>query len=327
MRRVGIGLLGCGTVGGGFVRLLDRERERLRSRYKVDLAVDRILIREPGRDRPGVDPAFLTTAALEVLDGDSDLIVEVVGGVHSAGAYVRRAIARKRHVVTANKALLATAGAELFDAAARNGVTIGFEASVCGAIPVVGALGRGLAGDSIESIAGVLNGTSNYVLCRMAEGLGLGEAVLRAQEAGFAEADPALDISGQDSAQKLAILAQLAFDTPVRSTTVTGIAGVAATDIDRARSNGCAIRLVAEASRTSGGIRLVVEPREVPVDHPLARAADEENVVVIRGRAAGDVVLSGRGAGAMPTAAAVLSDVLSCASALAIPRARSAAAA
>ena len=310
MRRARIGLLGCGTVGGGFVHLVAREGARIRARFGLDLSIERILVRDLVKERPGVDRALLTTNALDVLDADLDLIVEVIGGVHCAGTYVRRAIDRKRHVVTANKALLAAAGGELFDAAARRGVGLGFEASVCGGVPVVGVLRRGLAGDSIESIRGVLNGTSNYVLCRMAEGLDQREAVLRAQEAGFAEADPTLDVSGNDAAQKLAILAQLAFEEPVRRTRVTGIGEVRPEDVERARAHGCVIRQVAEASLVAGGVELVVEPRSVPASDPLARVVDEQNAVVIRGRAVGEIVLSGRGAGAMPTAAAVLSDVL-----------------
>lgn len=310
MKRVRIGLLGCGTVGGGFVRLVEHERQRIRTRFGVELEIARILVRDLEKERPGVDRDLLTTCALEVIDDDCDLVVEVVGGVHTAGTFVRRAIARGRHVVTANKALLAASGSELFDAAARNGVGIGFEASVCGGVPVIGALRRGLAGDSIESISGVLNGTSNYVLCRMAEGLGLAEAVLCAQEAGFAEADPSLDIGGDDAVQKLAILAQVAFDAPVRRASVTGITDVTPDDVERARAAGCVLRQVAEASRVAGGVTLVVEPRRVPLAHPLAHVVDEQNAVIIRGRAVGEVVLSGRGAGSMPTAAAVLSDVL-----------------
>jgi homoserine dehydrogenase len=310
VKRLRIGLLGCGTVGGGFVRLVDRERERIRGRFGFDPEIVRILVRDLEKERPGVGRDLLTTCALDVIDADCDLVVEVVGGVHTAGTFVRRAIARGRHVVTANKALLAASGSELFDAAARSGVEIGFEASVCGGVPVIGALRRGLAGDSIESITGVLNGTSNYVLCRMAEGLGFADAVLCAQKAGFAEADSALDVDGQDAAQKLAILAQLAFDEPVLRTSVTGIACVTPEEIEGARAEGCVVRQVAEAVRVAGGVALVVEPRRVPLAHPLARAIDEQNAVVIRGRAVGEVVLSGRGAGSMPTAAAVLSDVL-----------------
>lgn len=310
MKRVSIGLLGCGTVGGGFVRLVERERERLRSRYELGLEITRILVRDVAKERPGVARELLTSCALDVIDGDCDLVVEVVGGVHTAGTFVRRALSRGRAVVTANKALLAAAGNELFDVAARNGVEIGFEASVCGGVPVIGALRRGLAGDSIESITGILNGTSNYVLCRMAEGLDFAEALLCAQEAGFAEADPSLDVSGEDAAQKLAILAQLAFDAPVRSTSVSGIENVTFGDIERARASGCVVRQVAEASRVAGGILLRVEPRCVPASHPLAQVIEENNGVVIRGNAVGEVFLSGRGAGSMPTAAAVLSDVI-----------------
>ena len=310
MKHIRIGLLGCGTVGGGFVQLVDREHERIARRYGVQLELGRILVRNLEKERPGIRRDLLTTSALDVLDADCSLIVEVIGGVHCAGTYVRRAIAQRRDVVTANKALLAASGSELFDAAARSRVRIGFEASVCGGVPVIGALRRGLAGDSIESISGVLNGTSNYVLCRMAEGLDLGSAVLRAQEAGFAEADPSLDIGGDDAAQKLAILAQLAFDAPVRRNSVTGIGGVTACDLERARRNGRVVRQVAEARRVTGGVELVVEPRELPASHPLALIVDEQNAVVIRGRAVGEIVLSGRGAGSMPTAAAVLSDVL-----------------
>lgn len=205
MKRARIGLLGCGTVGGGFVRLVDRERKRIRSRFGVDLEIGRILVRDLNRERPGVDPALLTTSAIDVIDDECDLVVEVVGGVHCAGTFVRRAIARGRNVVTANKALLAATGNELFAAAERRGVSIGFEASVCGGVPVIGALRRGLAGDSIESVTGILNGTSNYVLCRMEEGMDLDAAIREAQARGFAEADPSLDIDGQDAAQKVLV--------------------------------------------------------------------------------------------------------------------------
>lgn len=305
MKRITVGLLGCGTVGSGLVQLVARERERIRARFGIDLEIGRILVRDLSKERPGVDRALLTNSATEVIDDDCDVVVEAIGGVHAAGSFVRRAIARGRDVVTANKALLAAAGRELFDAAARSGVTIGFEASVCGGVPVVGALRRGLAGDSIERITGILNGTSNYVLCRMEEGLELADAVRCAQERGFAEADPSLDVGGHDAAQKLRILAELAFDAPVRRTTVVGIEGVK-TEPDTVT------RQVAEARRVPGGVELVVEPRRLPRAHPLARVVDEQNAVVIRGRAVGDVWLGGRGAGSLPTAAAILSDILEC---------------
>ncbi len=299
MRRLRIGLLGCGTVGGGLVNLVAQERDRIRARYGVELEIGRILVRDRLKPRPGIDRRLLTTSALDVLDGDCDLVVETVGGVHAAGSYVRRAIARRRHVVTANKALLAATGGELFAAARRQGVTIGFEASVCGGVPVIGALRRGLAGDTIVGIRGILNGTSNYVLCRMDEGMTLGDAVQLAQANGFAEADPTLDISGQDAAQKLRILAELAFAEPIRKVTVTPI---------DAGSRG--MRQIAEARRVPGGIELTVEPRILEPDDPLAQVVDEQNGVIIRGRAVGDIRLSGKGAGSLPTAAALLSDIL-----------------
>jgi len=297
MRTLRIGLLGCGTVGGGFVRLVAAERERVRARYGFDLEIARILVRDLDKPRPGVDHALLTAAALDVIDGDCDLIVEAIGGVHTAGTFVRRAIARGRDVVTANKALLAAHGNELFRAAADHGVSIGFEASVCGAVPVIGALRRGLAGDTIESITGILNGTCNYVLSCMEKGARFADAIACAQERGFAEADPTLDISGEDAAQKLRILAEVAFDAPVRREVVRGIG-------EKTRG-----KLIAEARRVAGGVELIVEPRDDP---RFAHIVEEHNAVIIRGRAVGDVFLSGRGAGSLPTAAALLADVLEC---------------
>ncbi|HUP63107.1 MAG TPA: homoserine dehydrogenase [Thermoanaerobaculia bacterium] len=295
MRPLRIGLLGCGTVGAGFVRLVARERERIRERYGIDLDVARILVRDITKERADIDRALLTNTALDVLDADCDLIVEAIGGVHTAGSFVRRAIARGHDVVTANKALLAECGRELLREAEGRGVAIGFEASVCGGVPVIGALRHGLAGDTIERITGILNGTCNYILSRMDDGFGFAEALACAQERGFAEADPSLDLSGEDAAQKLRILADVAFDVPVRSVRVCGI---------DARTRG---KLVAEATRVAGGVDLVVEPRTL---HPFASVVDEQNAVIVHGRAVGEIWLSGRGAGSMPTAAALLADVL-----------------
>jgi homoserine dehydrogenase len=295
MKRLRIGLLGCGTVGGGFVRLAAAERERIRTRHGVDLEITGILVRDPGKPRSGVDRRLLTTSALDVIDADNDLIVEAIGGVHTAGTFVRRALARGHDVVTANKALLAASGRELFRAAAASGVTLRFEASVCGGVPVIGALHRGLAGDTIESITGILNGTCNYVMSRVEQGVAFADAVAHAQERGFAEADPSLDLSGEDAAQKLRILAEVAFDAPVRREIVRGIG---------AKTRG---KLIAEAKRIAGGVELIVEPRDDP---RFAHVVDEQNAVIIRGRAVGEIWLSGRGAGSMPTAAALLSDVV-----------------
>ena len=309
-RRVTIGLLGCGTVGRGFVELIDRERARICARHDVELHIGRILVRDETKERAGVDRRLVTTSAVDVLDDGCDVIVELIGGVHTAGAFVRRAITNGRNVVTANKALLATSGAELFASAAARNVTIGFEASVCGAIPIVRVLKRGLAGDDIESIRGVVNGTCNYILSRMEEGLTFASALRCAQERGFAEADPSLDVDGDDAAQKMRILASLAFDAPIVHEHVIGIRWVTAQHIERARAGGNVIRLVASAERSAGGVMLRVEPCELDANDPLANVKDENNAVIVRGRAAGEIALTGRGAGAMPTASAVLSDVL-----------------
>jgi homoserine dehydrogenase len=233
MRRVNVGLLGCGTVGRGFVELLGRERERIRSRHGVDVAIRRILVRDAGKQRTGINPALVTTSAIDVLDDGCDIIVELVGGVHAAGAFVRRALRNGHDVVTANKALLADAGRELFATARTHDARIGFEASVCGGIPIIGALQRGLAGDRIDSITGILNGTCNYILTRMEQDdLELADALQQAQAHGFAEADP------------------------------------------------------------------------------MAAVRDETNAVVVRGRAVGEIMFQGKGAGSLPTAAAVLADVV-----------------
>jgi homoserine dehydrogenase len=310
VRKLTVGLLGCGVVGSGFVRLVDEDRARVASRFGLEIDVKRILVRDLDRIRPSIDAALLTRSALEVIDGGYDVIVELIGGTASAGAFVRRAIHLGSDVVTANKALLAERGAELFRAAADRGVALGFEASICGGVPVVRALQCGIAGDTIERITGILNGTCNYVLTRMAEGSSYDEALLDAQRKGFAEADPTLDVEGIDAAQKLQILAELAFDLPVRRRSVRGIRGLTSSDIADAACHDQVIRLVAEARRVAGGLELVVEPRRLARDHPLSRIVDENNAVQIEGRASGEWLLAGKGAGSMPTAAAVLSDVV-----------------
>ncbi len=311
MREVTIGLLGCGTVGQGFVQLIDRERERIRAREGVDLRIGRILVRDVRKSRPGIDPALLTTNAIEVID-HCDLLVELIGGVHSAGAYVRRALRLGRDVVTANKALLADSGRELFNAAVASGARIGFEASVCGGIPIIRAIERGLAGDSIESITGIVNGTCNYILTRMEESSADFPSALRlAQERGFAEADATLDVTGADALQKLQILSELAFAGSAHTRLrVHGIDDISRQEIEQARSRRCVVRHVASARRLPGGVELRVERRELPESHPLASVRDENNAIIIRARAVGEMLFVGKGAGSLPTAAAVLSDVI-----------------
>ena len=313
MRRVTIGLLGCGTVGAGFVRLLSRERERIRAQKGVDLQVARILVRDPKKRREGVPFTSLTTDATEVIDG-ADVVVELIGGIHSAGAYIRRALRSGKHVVTANKALLATSGRELQSLAGANKARLAFEASVCAGVPIVRALEHGLAGDSIESVSGILNATTNYILTRMEEsGASYAGALGEAHRNGFAEADPTLDVSGEDAAQKLRILAGFAFaidDEAVVRKRVHGIEDVTQTEIEQARTRRSVIRHIATARRTKARVELNVERRELPEFHPLASVRHENNGVIVRGKAVGEMLFVGKGAGALPTAAAVLADVV-----------------
>jgi homoserine dehydrogenase len=310
MKRVDIGLLGCGTVGRGFVNLVGRERSRIRNRYGIDLAIAKIAVRDLTKPRPGVEERLLTTSATDAIQS-GDIVVEAIGGVEVPRALVRTAIALGRDVVTANKALLAESGPDIFEKAAARGVSVGFEASVCGGIPVIRALQHGLAGDSIESISGILNGTCNFILTRMEDGTTFDAALRLAQERGFAEADPSLDVDGEDAAQKLRLLASIAFEGQrPADIDVEGIRRVTPDDIREARSRGSVLRQIATAHQSGGEIRLRVALREVPDCDPLGRVRDESNAVVIRGRSVGEIVLTGRGAGALPTAAGLLSDVI-----------------
>ena len=310
MRRVRIALLGCGHVGSGLVRLLARSRTRLAASHGVTFELASVLVRDGERRREGVDPALITTRVEDALSAAGDVVVELLGGIEPAWTLVRRALARGLPTVTANKALLAGHGRELF--AAARGTPLGFEASVCGGVPIVRALRGGLAGDRVRSVTGVLNGTCNFVLTRMErDGIPFGEALRAAQEAGFAEADPALDIGGWDAAQKLVVLAALAFGewVPLSGVRVRGIEDVTLERLTRARERGRALRLVAAAERRGRRLELWVEPREVPADHPLAMVSREENAVLVRGDDVGELLFRGRGAGARPTATAVLADL------------------
>ncbi len=310
-RIVKIGLLGCGTVGSGFVSLVESGRDRIRERHGLDIEIDRILIRDRAKRRAGVNPELLTTRAEDVVGNGIDVLVEVIGGIEPAGNLIRRAIERGKPVVTANKLLLAVSGAELFAKAKESGVAFGFEASVCGGVPVVKALKAGLTGDAVTRIRGVLNGTCNFILNAMEEGRTYEDALAEAQAVGFAEADPALDVDGHDSLQKLQILAGLAFgeakETYVR---VQGIRDYPFGRIRRTGRKGRTTRLVAEARFANGVLNLCVEPCALEPEDPLGRLKGAQNGVVLSTEGRGDVLLTGLGAGALPTASAVLTDVI-----------------
>lgn len=310
-RTVRIGLLGCGTVGGGLVTLLGDQHGQILERHGIDLELARVLVRNPDKKRKGVEPALITTRSADILASGCDIVVELIGGVEDAARLVGAALDSNRSVVTANKALLAAHGVAVFAKAKARGLRVGFEASVCGGVPVIRALCVGLAGDSVESLSGILNGTCNYILTLMEEGQSFENALARAQELGFAEAESSLDVDDHDALQKLTILSELAFGgIPAAEVSLTGIRAVTQRDIRRARRQGQVIRHVATANVDDGALRLSVKPELLPASHPLAAVRHENNALVIRARAAGELTFLGRGAGAMPTASAVLADII-----------------
>lgn len=312
-RKLKIGLLGCGTVGRGLVELVGRNEALIRQRSGVELCITKILVRDLEKERHGVDRALLTTQPDKVLNNGCDLVVELVGGIEPARSFIERSLAHGKHVVTANKALLALDGFSLMKTAKVKKVRLGFEASVCGGIPIIRALRDGLVGNNIQRLSGILNGTCNYILTRMTEDrVEFEDALREAQVKGFAEADPTLDIDGHDAAQKLKILTELAFSAQVDAgaVQVEGIRDIAADDVQAAREFGFVIKHVATAELSENAVSLGCAPVLLPMSHQLARIRDENNAVLVRGDAVGEMLFSGKGAGSLPSASAVLSDVV-----------------
>jgi homoserine dehydrogenase len=312
-RKLKIGLLGCGTVGRGLVELVGKNEALIRQRSGVELRITKILVRDLDKERDGVDRALLTTQPDKVLNNGCDIVVELVGGIEPARSFIERSLARGKHVVTANKALLALDGFSLMKRAETRKVRLGFEASVCGGIPIIRALRNGLVGNNIQQLSGILNGTCNYILTRMTEDrVEFEDALREAQAKGFAEADPTLDIDGHDAAQKLKILTELAFSAQVDADAVQveGIRGIAADDVQAATEFGFVIKHVATAELSEGAVALGCAPVLLPMSHQLARIRDENNAVLVRGDAVGEMLFSGKGAGSLPSASAVLSDVV-----------------
>ena len=313
--RIGVGMIGFGTVGTGVAKVLLNNASLISRRVGVPIELIRVADQDITRDRGvPISPDLLTTDAKKILtDPHVDIVIELIGGYDPAKRFILEAIAAGKHVVTANKALLALHGEEIFDAAVRNGVDVGFEASVGGGIPVIRALTEGLAGNRIESIYGIINGTSNYILSRMTQGGHSFEEVLRdAQRAGYAEADPTFDVAGTDSAHKLAILVSLAYGMPVNFKEIytEGITHITPTDIAYAKEFGYTIKLLAIAKLIDGEIDARVHPTMLPSVSPIAQVESVYNAIQLVGDAVGDVVLYGRGAGSMPTGSAVVSDVI-----------------
>jgi homoserine dehydrogenase len=314
-RVIRIGLLGCGTVGGGVVTILDREADDLAARTGARLVVTRVAVRDATKDRglPLPDEAFSDDPTSVVDADDVDLVVEVMGGRGEAGDLIRRALGNGKPVVTANKELIAHEGPELAELARTAGVDLAFEAAVAGAIPIIKPLKESLAGDRVTRVVGILNGTTNYILTRMTEeGAAYDEVLAEAQALGYAEADPTADVGGHDAAAKCAILASLAFDTTVHDDDVyrQGIASVTATDIEVADRLGYVIKLLGIASETDDRIGVRVHPTFLPKAHPLAGVRESFNAIFVQAEAAGELMFYGRGAGSLPTGAAVVGDII-----------------
>ncbi|SET62146.1 homoserine dehydrogenase [Geodermatophilus poikilotrophus] len=312
-----VALLGCGTVGSAVLRLLEEQAPDLAARIGRPVEVVGVAVRRPDR-HPDVPAALLTTDAHGLVTRDDvDLVVEVIGGIEPVRSLLLAAFGAGKSVVSANKALLADDGVELHAAAAEAGVDLYYEASVAGAIPLLRPLRESLAGDQLRRVVGIVNGTTNYILSRMAEtGHGFTEALAEATDLGYAEADPTADVDGFDAAAKAAILASLAFHTPVSAADVyrEGISAVTSTDVARAAEIGCTVKLLAICERVPGeggdSVAVRVHPAMIPTTHPLASVGGAFNAVFVEAEAAGQLMFYGQGAGGDATASAVLGDLV-----------------
>jgi homoserine dehydrogenase len=314
-RTIHVGLLGCGTVGTSVVRTLHEHADDIERRAGVRVAVTRVAVRDPAKDRDVPLPAgaFTTDGDAVVDDPDVDVIIELLGGIEPARSLIAKALASGKPVVTANKELLAHHGRELFAVAGASGLDLRFEAAVAGGVPLIRPLQESLAGERVDRILGIVNGTTNYILTQMSErGWGFEEALAEAQRLGYAEADPTADVEGFDAAAKCAILATLAFDTDVTAADVhrEGITQVTAQDIADADRLGYVVKLLAIAELEDGEVSARVHPAMVPVAHPLASVREAFNAVFVEGAKVGQLMFYGRGAGGDPTATSVVGDVV-----------------
>ena len=316
---VRVGVLGCGTVGASLVALVERQNATIHARTGLSIEISRIAVRDLSRSRPiNIENAVFTSDAMAVAtDPSIDVIVEVMGGISPARELLLAALAAGKPVITANKALLAAHGSELFAAAEAAGVDLLFEAAVAGGIPFIRPLRESLLAEPVLRVMGIMNGTTNYILTRMSEaGADYSEALAEAQSLGYAEADPTADVEGHDAAAKIAIVASIAFGAEVTGADVEceGISKITADDIAFATRHGYSVKLLAIAERFSAPngdeLSARVHPCLVPNAHPLAAVRDSFNAVFVQGEAVGDLMFYGRGAGGDPTASAVLGDLV-----------------
>ncbi len=319
MNSVKVGIVGCGTVGTGTVHLLLKNRELIRKKSGIDLTLVKVADLDWEREREFSVPEEIRTKDYREVIEESDIVVELVGGTTFANQLIQEAIEKGRFVVTANKHLLAEMGEEIFHTARKKGVGLGFEASVGGGIPVIKALREGLVGNRIEVIYGILNGTTNYILTRMEESsLDLEDALSEAQEKGYAEADPTLDIGGWDAAHKINILAGLAFGRfiPFSEVYVEGIENIKKLDTQLGKEMGYTLKLLAIAKRFDGEVEIRVHPTFIHSEEALAKVSGVYNAVMIEGDFVGKTMYYGKGAGSLPTASAVVSDIVDMAKAM-----------
>ncbi len=313
--KVGIGIVGAGTVGGALAAKLINESAAIAAKSGLELELVRIAVRDPGKSRPFDLPRdrVTTDPNLVVDDPDVQLVVELMGGLEPAGTIVERALRAGKAVVTANKELVATRGLDLISLAEETGVALLYEAAVGGGIPIIRPLSQSLAGERLTRVLGIVNGTTNFILTKMAEdAMPYAQVLAEAQELGLAEADPTADVSGGDAASKAAILASLAFGTWIDGPSVPreGIENLRSEDIENAATLGYVIKLLAVAEETSDGVAVRVHPTLVPMDHPLASIRGAQNAIYVEGPQIGELLFSGPGAGGDPTATAVLGDVI-----------------
>jgi homoserine dehydrogenase len=312
---INVGIIGFGTVGSGTVRILLENKDILKERLGFEINLRRVAVRDILRKRGiKIPKGVLTTDVDSILnDPHINIVVELIGGIDTAKDFILKAVRNGKHVVTANKALLATNGNEIFTAAQKAGVEIGFEAAVAGGIPIIKVIREGLVANKIKAVYGIINGTSNYILTKMTEeNVEFSDALEEAQELGYAEADPTLDIEGIDSAHKLAILASLSYGIPIpyKNIYTEGISSISTQDIAFASELGYKVKLLAIAKESDSGIELRVHPTMLPKDYLISKVEGSFNAVYVEGDATGSTLYYGRGAGDMPTGSAVVSDIV-----------------
>ena len=307
-------ILGLGTVGTGVYKIIQKQHEEFPHKIGAELEVAKILVRNTKKSREGIDMTLVTDSWDEIINDDSiDIVIEVMGGIEPARTFISEALSRGKHVVTANKDLMAEHGHELLEIAAEHKCDLLFEAAVAGGIPIIRPLKQCLAANNITEIMGIINGTTNFILTKMTdENMEFSEALALAQKLGYAEADPTADVEGLDAGRKIAILASIAFNSRVTFSDVytEGISKITAKDIKYAKELDCVIKLIATAKHTDDGVEVRVTPMFIPKSHPLASVNDSFNAVFVHGDSLGDAMFYGRGAGELPTASAIMGDVI-----------------